>query len=73
MEKINGNEKNYKVRKEWYTFRLIIVILIVCLGSMNIMFFRRRRKITMFDLVVICMAILVFSYIWDVDKGMEMI
>lgn len=73
MEKINGNEKNYKVRKEWYTFRLIIVILIVCLRSMNIMFFRRRRKITMFDLVVICMAILVFSYIWDVDKGMEMI
>lgn len=73
MEKINGNEKNYKVRKEWYTFRLIIVILIVCLRSMNIMFFRRRRKITMFDLVVICMAILVFSYIGDVDKGMEMI
>jgi len=35
MEKINGNEKNYKVRKEWYTFRLIIVILIVCLRSIS--------------------------------------
>ncbi|MCR5630253.1 hypothetical protein [Eubacterium sp.] len=55
MEKINGNEKNYKVRKEWYTFRLIIVMLIVVTGG---------RFIQMICMVVICMAILVFSYIW---------